>query len=1160
MGDPRVVETLVPGDDINAAGFVVLRPDHAVDELRSAELGLEGARAHQRALGSEIDDLNAFVDDYTEKLDAAERRGASPQEALLLRIQYQQIVAEEGRLNTEIGKRQAAAVEQMGRLIPVDIAITEAGGNAAAAQNLRAASANLDKILTIEAALPRTATPEERNQVTRLVNGLHSLAERGYANVRDSSLTIGRVGGMRLPSSGAPDARLAATSAVRLPTYADELAANPKNRVREIFEDLTVEEQARYAAYLTPAEFERVNIGSRESFVDMYMPALPSNAKPEEKAARFDEFMAAVESGEIKIKDFDRVGRFLSDEDRAQLGEAMPGLGEVGEQLYAKAVDKVVDEKIAPAFERAVDVRGLLPGTAEVVGNAVRDVGTIIGHARLGALQAGEWAIQSAKYYAGMQRAAIDPSGPHFDAATAGRIQSQPGDTWDKSFARKDPFLGNMFVTPTRNMVRRWLPATLKGDTSKLVNGDPETGLMGYREHPILTFMEDITPFAVLGGAASLGLRIPAMAATSAARAAARAATVARAGFAHADMLKASGVNKIRIHGKDIDLADPDSYQAYRQWEYARIANLDHVVEAKAGRAFDLDRYADAVSFPGHPVGSVVELLPTGGPTRWMRGVLNLPARRDLERERQVHAAISGIHLGPEHVPNVKDCVQWCVRAADDHLMQVGKPVPEAPTPGMFSSGRKAADVIEEIGNRYGVQPREISADRIQHVGDGFYLVWSHRGDGSDDHMFVAVMEGGRGSFRDKHGNLAPDSSEVENIVGILPIDGEGVGGFGTGFFPTVGERFGARHDHPNGPLHRDRPLALVPSLDPEKARSTRVPPESERVYVRDGLFHRADTHRPLEEPDSVWSYVLDEHGNFYVVDPEVGHRGVLGDNGRVAAAGLLGIVPGRPGLVAHMNTLSGGFPEKARGKFEFGNLEQVQRMVEEQGLDLGHVSKWLDDGRERSLFRNSVRRPTRGPTKPAPPQATAPTAFVGGCLDAMCAFGAMPSPAQVDLDALPRGTLTDPSVARDAVQGVFRGRFHPSSYQQLGWEFAPAPDGAEFVVWVWTDGGSTSHMVYGRKAAGRMEFYDQRGRLTEEEARAELVTTRLVLRRGSPGSGRDVDVTGVKPVGAIAGREGPGRHRRGAQPTEVSAGSRSTGSGCMRRSGPGPGSRCSGS
>jgi hypothetical protein len=154
-----------------------------------------------------------------------------------------------------------------------------------------------------------------------------------------------------------------------------------------------------------------------------------------------------------------------------------------------------------------------------------------------------------------------------------------------------------------------------------------------------------------------------------------------------------------------------------------------------------------------------------------------------------------------------------------------------------------------------------------------------------------------------------------------------------------------------------------------------------------------------------------------------------------------------------------------------------------------------------------------------------------------------MPSRAQVDLAALPMGTLTDPTVARDAVQGVFGGRFVSASYQQLGWEFAAAPDGAEFVVWVWTDNGSTSHMVYGRKAAGRMEFYDQRGRLTEEEAHAELANTRLVLRRGSPGSGRDVDVTGVNPVGAIERRASPGRDMQEApQPADPGARDRSGG------------------
>jgi hypothetical protein len=315
-------------------------------------------------------------------------------------------------------------------------------------------------------------------------------------------------------------------------------------------------------------------------------------------------------------------------------------------------------------------------------------------------------------------------------------------------------------------------------------------------------------------------------------------------------------------------------------------------------------------------------------------------------------------------------------------------------------------------------------------------------------------------------------------------------------------------------PLHRDQPLELLPDLyrfDPATVRSTRVPPESERVYVRDGLLVRADTGLPLEEPPAVvgfWSYVLDEHGNFYVVDPEVGHLAVLGERGRVAAAGLIGIVPGRPGLVSHMNMLS--------GVISHGNRRQLQRVVEEQGLDLSRLNERLVD--EHPLI--SVRPPPSAAAGFPPAQhspVTGPTVR-GGCVEAICAYGRR-GPGGVDLSALPRGTLTDPTVARDVVQDVFNGLFDPSSPQLLARNLAAAPEGAEFVVWIWRDGESTSHMVYGRKSGGRMEFYDQRGLLDKDVATAALANTRLVLRRNSGTSGRGVDVSGVKPVGAIDGR-----------------------------------------
>ncbi len=153
-------------------------------------------------------------------------------------------------------------------------------------------------------------------------------------------------------------------------------------------------------------------------------------------------------------------------------------------------------------------------------------------------------------------------------------------------------------------------------------------------------------------------------------------------------------------------------------------------------------------------------------------------------------------------------------------------------------------------------------------------------------------------------------------------------------------------------PRRRDQPLTLTPRENAHRAISTVVPPETQRVYVRDGLLVRASTDRPLEAPPrdlGYWSYVTDEHGNFYVVQPQFGHRGVLGDRGRVSAAGMLGIVPGRPGMVSHLNTQSGGFPN--------GSLRQLQELVEELGLDLSNVSEFLENNRERVAFDNSVRR-----------------------------------------------------------------------------------------------------------------------------------------------------------------------------------------------------------
>jgi hypothetical protein len=125
--------------------------------------------------------------------------------------------------------------------------------------------------------------------------------------------------------------------------------------------------------------------------------------------------------------------------------------------------------------------------------------------------------------------------------------------------------------------------------------------------------------------------------------------------------------------------------------------------------------------------------------------------------------------------------------------------------------------------------------------------------------------------------------------------------------------------------------------------RAVRTPPESERIFVRDGLFHRAGTNRPLEA--GLWSYVVDEHGNFFVTDLAGGHRGILGDNGPVAAAGILEIPPESPGQIMHMNTRSGGFPD--------GSIKQLRSLLESLGLNMSQLSNKTSDG---SSFPNSVK------------------------------------------------------------------------------------------------------------------------------------------------------------------------------------------------------------
>lgn len=137
-------------------------------------------------------------------------------------------------------------------------------------------------------------------------------------------------------------------------------------------------------------------------------------------------------------------------------------------------------------------------------------------------------------------------------------------------------------------------------------------------------------------------------------------------------------------------------------------------------------------------------------------------------------------------------------------------------------------------------------------------------------------------------------------------------------------------------PRRRAQPLNLV--LEESIAHSTKTPPESDRLYVWQGRFHWAKHGTPLDtNADGIHNpygfevreFVVDEHGNFYA--GLHGHAWYLGERGRVAAAGILATVPGNPGLVLYMNTgWSGHFPDS--------DLGQLQRLVEELGLDLSQV------------------------------------------------------------------------------------------------------------------------------------------------------------------------------------------------------------------------------
>jgi hypothetical protein len=137
-------------------------------------------------------------------------------------------------------------------------------------------------------------------------------------------------------------------------------------------------------------------------------------------------------------------------------------------------------------------------------------------------------------------------------------------------------------------------------------------------------------------------------------------------------------------------------------------------------------------------------------------------------------------------------------------------------------------------------------------------------------------------------------------------------------------------------------------------------------------------------------------------------------------------------------------------------------------------------------------------------------------CVNAVCAYGTAPSPDAVDSRDIPAATPRshDPATALATVEGIFGGRFTNSTRSQFDRDVADSPDGTEVVVWGWAPGARASHMVYGLKAGGGFQFYDQRGRLTDEQAGAELEDLRMALVAGRGSAGRP-DLSGVPPVGA---------------------------------------------
>jgi hypothetical protein len=145
-------------------------------------------------------------------------------------------------------------------------------------------------------------------------------------------------------------------------------------------------------------------------------------------------------------------------------------------------------------------------------------------------------------------------------------------------------------------------------------------------------------------------------------------------------------------------------------------------------------------------------------------------------------------------------------------------------------------------------------------------------------------------------------------------------------------------------------------------------------------------------------------------------------------------------------------------------------------------------------------------------------------CVNAVCAYGTTSRPDVVIPDEIAkagRGSH-DPGTAHARVQKALDGRFIDTTRAEFERRVADAPDGTGVVAWGWAKGAATSHMIFGLKTGDGMRFYDQRGRLTKEQAGAELDNIRKLLVRGSGRSdGTTPDLSHVPPVGVARSTSG---------------------------------------